>query len=755
MANTIKIDVLADVRDINKGIKDVNGKLDGFNTKLGKVGSALKGAFVAGAAAVVGAGLVSGIKGAITAASDMNETVSKTQTIFGKASPDIIAFGENAAKSMGISKQEALAGASAFGNFFDQIGLSKKASADMSKGLVTMASDLASFNNADPAKVMEALQGATRGEYDSLQQFIPTVNAAAVQTEALAETHKKSAKTLTDAEKATALYTLAQKGMGKAQGDFARTSGGLANQQRILSARFKDLQATLGAKLLPIALKVVTFFGNKLGPVMDKAGGIVSTLGNVFSTKVLPKIKQFGDYAGQNLLPIAKNIVAAFRPLATNIGNALVAAFNALVPKVKEFGGFLSGTVVPAVQKFSQFMRDNSSAIGAIVVGLTAALAVFKAYQATLAIISGVTKAYTAVQAALNVVMSLNPIGLVILAITALVAAFLYLWKTNDGFRNALIGAWNAVKNAVLTAVNAVVGFVKKNWPLLLSIITGPLGAIVILVVRNWDTIKKTVSAGVSAVINFFKKLPGQVVTAVGNLAKLLVRKGADLINGLASGYNKAIGAVASFFRSIAGKVVGWIGNAAGTLARKGRDFVQGLANGAAGNIKAFTNFINGLPGRALSALGSVGSTLYSAGKNLLQGMINGVKSMASSLINSVTGPISDAIGKAKGLLGIHSPSRVFQEIGLQTIAGLEIGLSKTAGVKQAASGLAAAVANGFNAPELAIDGAGSGGTGGEVHLHLEGSTFIGVNEAEFTRMVQNALAKGQKFVKPTVVMHR
>lgn len=749
MANTIKIDVLADVKNINKGIGDVNSKLDSFGKGAAKVGSALKGAFAAGAAAVIGGGIVEGIKGAITAASDMNETVSKTQTIFGKASPSIIAFGDNAAKSMGISKQQALEGASAFGNFFDQIGLSKAASADMSKGLVTMSSDLASFNNADPAKVMEALQGATRGEYDSLQQFIPTVNAAAVQTEALAETHKKSAKTLTDAEKATALYTLAQKGMGKAQGDFARTSGGLANQQRILSARFKDIQANIGAKLLPIVLKAVTLFGSKLGPVMDKVGGIAGKLGNVFTTQVLPKIKQFGQFIIKNAVPAAQNLLSVVKPLGQDALKTIVSAFQSLLPKVKDFGGFLKGTVVPAVVSFTGFLKDNGTAVRAIAVGIGAAVLAFKAYQLGMALAGGIAKTFTAVQAALNVVMALNPIGIVVLALVALAAGLIYAYKKSETFRNIVNGAFDAVKTGVVGVINFF-----KNLPGNISKAVGSLASL--LKRKGIDLITGFVGgyvAGFVAVGKFFKGLAVKVAGFVGNLAKTLFRKGVDLINGIAGGYNSAIGAVANFFRGIAGKVLGWIGNTASTLARKGRDFVAGLANGAAGNVKAVTGFFSGLPGKALNALGSVGSKLYNAGADLLRGMINGVKSMAGNLISSVTGPIGDAIGKAKGLLGIHSPSTVFKDIGVQTVAGLVIGLKTLSGIKTAASGMARAVADGFTAPALSIDGnAGAGDGAGTIHIHMDG-TFVGTSKAEFTKWVQDALATGQKYVRPRLVI--
>lgn len=701
MANTIKIDVLADVRDINKGIKDVNGKLDGFGKSVSKVGSALKTAFVAGAAAVAGAGLVNGLKSSITAASDLNETVSKTQSVFGSASKDIIAFANNAAKGLGLSKNEALAGAAQFGNLFDQLKIGKPAAAAMSKQFLTMSSDLASFNNADPSQVMDAFISATRGEFDALQTFIPTINAASIETEALALSQKKSAKQLTESDKVMALNSLSLKGMGKASGDFQRTSGGLANQQRILSARFKDLQADIGQKLLPVALKAVTFFGSKFGPVMDKAGGIASKLGNVFTTQVLPKIKEFGSFIMSTVVPAGKNLAAILVPLAKDA----VSAFVSLLPPVKAFGSFLAGTVVPAVVSFTGFLKNNATAVQAIVVGVTAAVVAFKAYQLGLAVAGAATKAYTAVQAALNVVMALNPIGIVVLALVAIAAALVFAYKKSETFRNIVNGAFNAVKT------------------------------------------------GVVAVVNFFKALPGNISKAVGNLGTLLKTKGVSLIKGFITGYIGAYVAVAKFFGGLALKVLGAIGNLAGTLVRKGADLINGLAKGYNNAIGAVASFFRGIAGRVLSAIGNLGRTLYSHGADLVQGLINGIAGKAGALLQKardLAGSIKKTIGDA---LKIGSPSKVMIQYGKWVSDGLAIGMQNVSGVKTAATGMAKAVEQGFTAPQLAIDGA-DGGTGGTViHIHLEGST--GLSEIELTRRIQDALAKGQKYVRPTVVTTR
>jgi phage-related protein len=690
LANTIKIDILADVKDINKGIKDVNTKLDGFNTTLGKVGTALKTAFVAGAAAVVGGGLVTGLKDSIGAASDLNETVSKTQTVFGTASKDIQDFASNAATSLGLSSQEALAGAAQFGNLFDQIGIGKKAAADMSKGFLKMSADLGSFNNADPSAVMEAFQSATRGEFDSLQQFIPTINAATLQTEALRLSHKKSADQLTEADKANALYSLSVKGMGKAQGDFAKTSGGLANQQRILSARFKDAQADLGQKLLPIALKAVTFFNANFGPATQK-------LGDVF----------------------------------------------------KQVGTVIKNDVLPPIQAVTGFVKDNATAFLAGAAAIAAVATAVGIYKTVMTTVSAVTKAYTAVQAALNVVLALNPIGLVVLALVALAAIFVVLWKRSTTFRTIVTGAFEAVK----TGVKAVINFFK-GLPGSISKAVGSLKDL--LKSKGVDLIVGFAKGYINtyaSVIKFFAGVGKGIVRYVGNVARTLYQKGSDFIGGLLSGVGSRLKALQDFFGGLRSKATGYIGNVTGSLKQKGVDFLSGLISGLGSKLKSFTDYIAGLPGKAKTAIGDVGKTLYTVGQNLLQGMIGGLKSKASDLASAALSPVKDAVSGVKGFLGINSPSKLFKGFGVNINQGLVLGLERVSGVKSAATGLAGAVADGFNknAPELEMSATGTAGSGGDTYnIYLNG-TFLG-NKRELGQLFQEAVLEAQRFNRPRLV---
>jgi len=169
-------------------------------------------------------------------------------------------WADDASTKMGLSRQSALELTSTMGNMFSQLGAQSDDAGKLSRTMVQLSADIASLNNVQGGaqEVSESMQSAFRGEYDSLQKYIPTINAAAVEHQALADTGKKTAKELTNLEKAMAAYTIITRDAGVAAGDFARTSEGLANQKRILSAQISDFTEDLGKYTLPAYTKMVS-----------------------------------------------------------------------------------------------------------------------------------------------------------------------------------------------------------------------------------------------------------------------------------------------------------------------------------------------------------------------------------------------------------------------------------------------------------------------------------------------------------------
>jgi hypothetical protein len=232
-----------------KGVAQAQREFKSLTTTTQKAGFILQRALLPAAAAI---GTITQVIGpAIKAASDFEEATSKVNVIFGQASKSVKDFADTAAISLGQSKNDVLNAAGAFGTFGKAAGLAGEDLSLFTTDFVTLATDLASFNNTTPEEAVMAIGAALRGENEPLRRFGVLLNDAALKTEAMRLGIYKGSGALTAQQKILAAQSAIYKQTGDAQGDFARTADGLANSQRTLTALFKNLQIELGQKLLP------------------------------------------------------------------------------------------------------------------------------------------------------------------------------------------------------------------------------------------------------------------------------------------------------------------------------------------------------------------------------------------------------------------------------------------------------------------------------------------------------------------------
>ena len=241
-----------------KGVADAQREFKSLTSTTEKAGFILQRALLPAAAAI--GTITQVIAPAIRAASDFEEATSKVNIIFGKASKSVKDFADTAATSLGQSKQSVLDAAGAFGTFGKAAGLAGEDLALFTTDFVTLATDLASFNNTSPEEAVQAIGAALRGESEPLRRFGVLLNDATLKAEAMELGIYSGSGALTAQQKILAAQSAIYKQTGDAQGDFARTADGLANSQRTLSALFANFQIQLGQKLLP----ATTEFANGL-----------------------------------------------------------------------------------------------------------------------------------------------------------------------------------------------------------------------------------------------------------------------------------------------------------------------------------------------------------------------------------------------------------------------------------------------------------------------------------------------------------
>lgn len=473
------------------------------------LGSAMRTAAASIAVGAAAAGAAIGAIGvtSIQAASDVNESLSKVGVVFGENAKDIEAWASKAATSMGLSRGEALAASGTLGNLFGAMGMTSEASAGLSKEMVQMASDFASFNNIPVADALDKIRAGLVGEAEPLRALGVNLNAASVQAEALrmglvqgavdsvkvqaaqvalTESQVKynavmrnGAATTLEKEKAAAALATAeaklnellagsipeldaqQKAMATAslimqqgsaaQGDFARTSDGMANATKIIQATFADLHVQIGNQLLPVIAPLISSFAQALPGAIEAARPHLEALGTV--------IQQAAVTAGE-----------------------LVTAFQR--------------DVLPALGAVASFVQEN---IGPILAGLGAALVT------TAGIFVALSSA--AITAAAATALAMAPVVLAVAAVGA--AAFLLkrAWDENLGdIQGKTAAVWqgmqpifNQLEMSILLFVEDVLPDLQKTWAVVVEGIQKATAAFGVFWNEHWGTISKVLDATVTA----------------------------------------------------------------------------------------------------------------------------------------------------------------------------------------------------------------------------------------------------------------
>lgn len=368
MAGTRKLSI-----EILGNAKGALGALDDVGSKAGDLGGKLvdfgKKAALGIAAATAGAAVIA--KGLIDSASDLEEVAAKTSVIFGDANDEVTKFAEGAAKTLGQSKTAALTAASTFGVFGKAAGLTGDDLGTFSTDLVALASDMASFANTSPEEAAEALGAALRGESEPIRKYGVMLDDAALKAEAMAMGIYDGKGALTTQQKVLAAQAAIFKQTSDAQGDFARTSDGVANQQRIMAAQFENVKASLGKALIPAFSAALGFITNKVIPIFSSLASIIEKdgLSGVIEKvkEKLPEIKEaFIKYANaawewiQDSVPPAIKAFAdayyAYLQWLKNTGLPLIV--NALGTASKALWEWIKEAAPPALQRLGELIGD-------------------------------------------------------------------------------------------------------------------------------------------------------------------------------------------------------------------------------------------------------------------------------------------------------------------------------------------------------------------------------------------------------------
>jgi hypothetical protein len=330
---------------------------------LGRSVAFASGAFLGGA------GFVAGARAAIGAASDLGEEINKTNVLFSTNAGEIRRWSRTTATSIGLSQRAALAAAGNFGAMFETLRLGDDVSSRMSRQLVTLGADLASFSNQDPAEMLDRLRSGLAGEAEPLRRFGILLSEARVQQEAYTSGIAKTGAKLTEQQKVLARFNLILKDSVAAQGDFARTSQSQANQERINAALREQAAERIGKVLLPAYNQATRAVNKWLGEEKNLVRAQKAT-------KEALKIGTDAARAFRDVIETMAPVVQRVNRLLGGTENSVKLLLSVMVAgKIVAFTGALTGLSAQALVATGRvnalrFAMLRLGAIGAVTIGI-------------------------------------------------------------------------------------------------------------------------------------------------------------------------------------------------------------------------------------------------------------------------------------------------------------------------------------------------------------------------------------------------
>ena len=367
-------------------------------------------------------------------ASDLVESESKVKVVFGNMTDYVMDWSKGSAKSMQLSRQQALEAAATFGNLFVAMKIGQQPAAEMSTTLVQLAADLGSINNILPEVALAKLKSGIVGETEAVRDLGIDLRATVVEAKAAEMGFQKLNGQFQQGDLIAARYAIIMEQTAVAQGDIARTGGELAGQMRQLNAQWKDALTALGKNLLPVALKFITFLNqmlekfNSMTPAQQKVIGYII----LFAAAIGPLLILLGT-----LLTTMKLSTAALNPFSGGI-----------VGLVFSFVKLLSALAI--VVKVLSFFGVSLGPIAAGILSLNTAIA-------------GVGT---------SILAALTPILIIILAIAASVIWLAVMWKTNFlGMRDNwtagikfMQNVWKAFTSFLRGDSESAIEYLREAW---------------------------------------------------------------------------------------------------------------------------------------------------------------------------------------------------------------------------------------------------------------------------------------------------
>lgn len=343
--------------------------------------------------------------------------------------------------------------------------------------------------------------------------------------------------------------------------------------------------------------------------------------------------QQMADTQLDNLQGQITILKSALEGLAISFGELLMPAIKQIVGWVQKFVDWLNG-MNDGTKKVIMTVALLAAALGPVLIVIGKVISAVGTIMTVVPKIAGVINTVKGAFAALNTTMLANPITLIIAAIAALVAAFIYLWNNCDGFRQFWIDLWENVKQTAVTVWNAIKEFFAQVWEAIKTIFSTVVEVIKTLVTTYFNlykTIIQTVFNTVKTVITTIWEAIKGVFTTVFNVIKTLVTTYFNI-------YKTIIQTVLTIIQTVITTVWNMIKTVITTVLNTIKTIFSTVWNAIKTIISAVVGAIKGLITGDFTAV-----------KNSITTIMNTIKSTISTIWNTIKSTISTVLGAIKG----------------------------------------------------------------------------------------------------------
>jgi hypothetical protein len=543
---------------------------------------------------------------------------------------------------------------------------------------------------------------------------------------------KDQIKTLTESGKTLEAQKII---LGELNSQVGGAAAAAADPYQKFQVVVANLKESIGLQLLPILNDVIAWMADKLPKAVDFASGVIDTLIGGFENpdathafggmegvlldigatarRVFDTVKTVigiisslisGDIAGAGV-DIGKLFGAEEDSKATGdiiktletVKNGIASVIGFVQENGPKLIAFFKDEVLPVVQQVGSFIADN---LVPIVAGIGAALAA----SGVASIIGTIVEIVTTLGPAIAALIS--PVGLAVVAIGALVAGVIYAYQHFEGFREV---------------VDTVVSFVQEQFSRLIAFAQEIFPQLQEAVGHVFNVIRDIVETVVGAIMGAWHIFGDNIMTYLGGVFKV--------VQSIIETY---INVIANIIRFVLAVINGDWGKAWDAIKGIVSAVFEGIKGVISGALQAITGIIGGIYnalklaattafGAITEAIKSIVGGMFNIGADIISGIIDGIKSMAGKLIDVIKSTVTDALPDfVKDALGIHSPSRVFADIGKQIPAGMVEGIvAGTNAVRDAVTAMTPTPNIAGGSYGGGLDGAAGGGlTIGEIRIY-------------------------------------